>query len=273
MKEQIVRGLLSGRADGDGTQEGGAAAGLEVGAPSADESKDAGDTWKRRENLVKTGAVTPLDALDDFAVDLVGRRRKTLQDYKIAEGMSVKLPRSGRNKTRPRRSCSDLSGCRRESAGELGKVDNTQGSLGTTEEVNTENSAECPLCAQPVKVDDPANPDVSISRHMDRCSRSSRQQSRHRLAGTEEGSATGKGAFRRMLAVRTVPGFVRRNHPGFPADTFLTPKYIWNRRQCSMFRIEWQQQVVAAPMTADGLATRAMSDTQLVVVVAQHRRA
>lgn len=214
MKEQILRGLMRGRADEDGTQEAGGAAGLEVGARRADDRSDVDDTWKRREDLVKTGAVTPLDALDDLAVGVAGRRRKTLQDYKIAEGMTVKLPRSRRAKTRPRTACSDLGEYRHESGGEPGKVVDNQGSLGRAAEVDPENSVECPLCEQLVQVDDPANPDVSISRHMDRCSRSSRRKSRHRLAGedcvartgdiarTEEGSAEGKGPFRRTLAIR-----------------------------------------------------------------------
>lgn len=208
MKEQILRGLLRSRADGDGTPEAGGAAGLQVGTTRrADDRSDVDGTWKRREDLVKTGAVTPLDALDDLAVGLVGRRRKTLQDYKIAEGMSVKLPRSRHAKTRPRISWSD-------SGGELGRVDDNQGGHGTAAGVDAGNNVECPLCAQPVKVDDPANPDVSISRHMDRCSRSSRRDSRHRLAGkgcvtrsgdvvasTAEAAAREKGPCRRMLAV------------------------------------------------------------------------
>lgn len=213
MKEQILRGLLRVRAVRDGTPEAGGAAGLEVGARNADDRRDADDTWKRHEDLVKTGTVTPLDALDDLTVGLAGRRRKTLQDYKIAEGMTVKLPRSRRAKSRPRTSRSDLSECRHESGGEPSRVDNDQGGLGTAAEVHAENSVECPLCAQHVKVDDPAKPDVSISRHMDRCSRSSRRKSRHQLAGedhvtrsgdvasTEDGAAKRKGLFCRTLAV------------------------------------------------------------------------
>lgn len=211
MKEQILRGLLHVRADGDGTQQAEGATGLEVGARRDDERSDADETWERREDLVKTGAVTPLDALDDLAVGLAGRRRKTLQDYKIAEGMNVKLPRSRRAKTRPRTACSDLGDCRREPGREPGGVDGNQGSLGSAGEVDTEDRVKCPLCTQPVKVDDPAHPDLSVSRHMDRCGRSSRRKSRHRLAGedyvarsgdvanTEERSAKGQGPSQRTI--------------------------------------------------------------------------
>lgn len=211
MKEQILRGLLRMRADGDGPPEAGGTTGVEIGARCADDRSGVDDTWKRREDLVKTGAVTPLDALDDLQVGLVVRRRKTLQDYKIAEGMTVKLPRSRRTKTRPRTVWSDRSE-RRPDSEQPGRVDDNQGDLGAAAEV-AENSVECPLCAQPVKVDDPANPDVSIGRHMDRCSRGSRRKSRHRLAGedyaarggdvasAEEGAAKGKGPFLRPLAV------------------------------------------------------------------------
>lgn len=204
MKEQILRGLLRSRTDGDGAPEAGGAASLEVAIQRADDRSDVGDTWKRREDLVKTGAVTPLDALDDLAVGLVGRRRKTLQDYKIAEGMSVKLPRSRRAKTRPRTSCSEAGPDR---------VGDNQGGLGTAAGVDVEKTVECPLCAQPVKVDDPASPDVSISRHMDRCSRSSRRKSRHRppgedcvtrsgdIASIEEAATTRKGPCRQTFAV------------------------------------------------------------------------
>lgn len=216
MKEQILRGLLRARSDGDGTQDTGGAAGLKAGARGADDRSDVDDTWKRREDLVKSGAVTPLDTLDDLAVGLAGRRRKTLQDYKIAEGMTVKIPRSRRTKTRPRTASSGLSECRHESGGERGRVDHDQGSLGRAAEVDTENRMECPLCAQPVKVDDPANPDVSISRHIDKCSRRSRRVSRHRLAeedcaarsgdaaSPEEGSAKGKGPSTGTLVAYTI---------------------------------------------------------------------
>eukprot|EP00903_Cladosiphon_okamuranus_P019263 g17709.t1 len=192
MKEQILRGLLHAREDGDGTHEVGGAAGLEGGALSTDVRRDADESRRRREDLVKTGAVTPLDVLDELAVGLVGKRRKTLQDYKIAEGMTVKLPRSRSAKIRPRTSRSDLSECRREFGGETGNVDYLQGGLGEAAEDDSEYSVECPLCAQHVQVDDPANPDVSISKHMDRCSRSSRRKSCHRLAG--EDCVAGSGA-------------------------------------------------------------------------------
>eukprot|EP00752_Nemacystus_decipiens_P004421 g4036.t1 len=74
MKEQILRGLLRGRTEGDGRPQAGGAAGLEIGTRRADDRSDMDITWKRREELLKAGAVTPLDALDDLAVGPAGRR-------------------------------------------------------------------------------------------------------------------------------------------------------------------------------------------------------
>lgn len=220
MKEQILRGLLRDREDGDGKEA--EPAGYVHVATRSDKHSALNDTWKRREDLVKTGAVTPLDALDDLAVGLIGRHRKTLQDYKMAEGMTVKLPRSRRLKTKPRTNCSDVGGTRHESGGETDEVeasvdtsksDQNQGSLRRDARAGTESIVECPLCAQVVKVDDPANPDVSLSRHMDRCTRSTRRKS-FRQAGEDggpgsgddtrakEGSAKPKGRCLQTLALR-----------------------------------------------------------------------
>ena len=217
MKEQILRGLLRDRGIGDGNEEGGGAAAHGAVGTRADERRASDGTWKRREDLVKTGAVTPLDALDDLAVGLAGRRRKTLQDYKIAEGMHVKLPRSRRPRPNPRADCSDLAELRQESSRDSDKfeasgtavtTDQIQGSLGRDARMSTGNTVECPLCAQLVKIDDPANPDVCLSRHMDRCTRSTRRTSRHRRSeqdddprdgddiGTKRGSAHGQGPCR-----------------------------------------------------------------------------
>lgn len=219
MKEQILRGLLRDRGNED--EEAEAAGYVHVATPS-DEHSALKDARKRREDLVKTGAVTPLDALDDLAIGLVGRQRKTLQDYKMAEGMAIKIPRARRPKTTPRAHYSNVSESRRESDGETNKVegsvdtsksDKKQGSKGRELRAGTESTVECPLCAQFVKVDDPANPDVCLSRHMDRCTRSTRRKSR-RQAGencglgsakdtsAEEGLAKQQGLFLHTLAMR-----------------------------------------------------------------------
>lgn len=199
MKEQILRGLLRRRGAGDGNEEveSAAAAHVAVGARADERRALHGATWIRRENLVKTGAVTPLDALDDLTVGFTGRRRKTLQDYKIAEGMHVKLPRSRRPKTTPRANCSGRTDYGQNSGRESDKVEDSrttfttghdQGSLGNDSGIGTGSRVECPLCAQLVKVYDPAKPDVCLSRHMDRCTRSTRRTSRHRPSEEENGS-------------------------------------------------------------------------------------
>lgn len=201
MKEQILRGLLRERGAGDGNEEVGSAATaqLAVGA-RVDERRDLYGTRKRREDLVKTGAVTPLDSLDDLTVGFAGRRRKTLQDYKIAEGMHVKLPRSHRPKTKPQANCSDQAEYGQESGRESDQVEDSRtaftsdqdpGSLGRDPGKGTGNRVECPLCAQLVRVDDPAKPDVCLSRHMDRCTRGTRRKSRHRPSEEEDESRSG----------------------------------------------------------------------------------
>ncbi len=203
MKEQILKGLLRERGADDGNEEVGSATAAHpaVGA-RADERRGSDGTWKRREDLLKTGAVTPLDALDDLTDGFAGKRRKTLQDYKIAEGMQVKLPRSRCPKTKPRANCSDGAEYGQESGRESAKVgdsrtafttDLDQGSLGRDPGIGAGSRVECPLCAQPIKVDDPAKPDVCLSRHMDRCTRSTRRTLRQRPS-EEDGSRNGDGA-------------------------------------------------------------------------------
>lgn len=211
MKEQILRGLLRDRGNEDG-EEAEAAGYVHVATRSGKHSA-LNDTRKRREDLVKAGAVSPLDALDDLAVGLVGRQRKTLQDYKMAEGMAVKLPRS-RRKIKPRAD-SDIGESRHESGGETNnaetgvdtsKCDQTSDDQGRDSTVGTESIVECPLCTQVVKVDDPTNPDLSLSRHMDRCTRSTRRKSCKQAGeeigpgsaddtGVKEGSTNRRGLY------------------------------------------------------------------------------
>lgn len=217
MKEQILRGLLRDRGNEDGEEE--EAAGYVHVSTRSDKHSALNDSRKRREDLVKTGAVSPLDALDDLAVGIVGRQRKTLQDYKMAEGMAVKLPRSRRLKTK-RGADNDIGESRHESGGETNnaetgvntsKSDQNLHGQGRDSSAGTEDVVECPLCTQVVKVDDPTNPDLYLSRHMDRCTRSTRRKSCKQAGeeiglgsaddtGAKEGSANRKGLCPQTLA-------------------------------------------------------------------------
>ncbi|CAM9824223.1 unnamed protein product [Ectocarpus sp. 12 AP-2014] len=201
MKTQILRGLLRDRCGDDGQEEAGAAGRVEAASRSDEQS---------HEDLVKTGAVTPLDALDDPTIGLAGRRRKTLQDYKVAEGMTVKLPRSRRPKARTRESVKKQAESGNDSCGELDNAETSidssmsvqpQRSLRGDEGVSAEENpaVQCPVCAQMVTVDDPANPDICLSRHMDRCTRSARRRS-CRQAGEARGLERGSDASTRPRA-------------------------------------------------------------------------
>lgn len=201
MKTQILRGLLRDRCGDDAQKEAGAAGRVE-GASRSDE--------RSHEDLVKTGAVTPLDAFDDPTIGLTGRRRKTLQDYKVAEGMTVKLPRSRRPKARTRESVRKQAESGNDCCGEL---DNAETSIDSSTSVQPQRSSrgdegvsaeenaavQCPVCAQMVTVDDPANPDICLSRHMDRCTRSARRTS-CRQAGEARGLERGSDASTRPRA-------------------------------------------------------------------------
>ncbi|CAM9254896.1 unnamed protein product [Ectocarpus sp. 8 AP-2014] len=201
MKTQILRGLLRDRCGDDGQEEAGAAGRVEAASRSEEQS---------HEDLVKTGAVTPLDAFDDPTIGLAGRRRKTLQDYKVAEGMTVKLPRSRRPKARTRESVRKQAESGNDSCGEL---DNAETSIDSSTFVQPQRSSrgdggvsaeknaavQCPVCAQMVMVDDPANPDICLSRHMDRCTRSARRRS-CRQAGEARGLERGSDASTRPRA-------------------------------------------------------------------------
>lgn len=205
MKTQILRGLLRDRCGDDGQEEAGAAGRVEAASRSDEQSRD---------DLVKTGAVTPLDAFDDPTIDLAGRRRKTLQDYKVAEGMTVKLPRSRRPKAKAttRESFRKQAESGNDSRGEL---DNAETSIDSSTSVEPQRSSrgdegvsadentavQCPVCAKMVRVDDPANPDICLSRHMDRCTRSARRRS-CRQAGEARGLERGSDASTRAASRR-----------------------------------------------------------------------
>ena len=106
MKEQILRGLLRLRNE----QEAGNSSRLKATSTSgastapagfADESSVCFDhNLDRREELIKMGAVTPLDDIgDDLPSGVPARGRMTLMDHKIAAGMKVRLPRSRRSQS------------------------------------------------------------------------------------------------------------------------------------------------------------------------------
>lgn len=270
MKQQILRGLLRVRCGESGDANDGLGAAQEVEvvakvhtseATSNDSSHLRNDDWKRREDLVRTGAVTPLDDLAGISDAVVPKRvRMTLMDHKIAEGMNVKLPRPRRLSRRARRfgdgqvESRPVSGkepvvgpfspgeditagedattpqqlvdgdswaCQRctlvcpADAGEclacgeprprkrntpenarkgyesevvegtlrLGPSNIEAGAL-------TENTVDCPVCRQSVNVGDQTNADMSLSKHMDRCTRRTRRRS---LELTEDRVEPGEG--------------------------------------------------------------------------------
>lgn len=204
------------------------------------------DDWIRREDLVRTGTVTPLDELAGISEAVVPKRtRMTLMDHKIAEGMNVELPRS-RRRSRQARSfgsgqveaspdsdnkqdaieavveafssdednpasdeaatpehladddrwacerCTlvcpaDAGGClacgeprpRKRNTPESGATKGASkfGSSEVEAGILTVNTVECPVCRKSVRVDDPTNPDVSLSKHIDRCTRRAQRSS------------------------------------------------------------------------------------------------
>lgn len=182
IKAQILRGLLRKWEDGKEAEAAGATGPRHDPELSDDQSSAFRETWRRRDDLVKAGAVTPLDAFDATPVGLEGRRRKTLQDYKVAEGMTIKLPRSRRAKPKTRIDLASEAASRHELGGERAKTYKSShaqdGPRDGAEDDNPQDQVECPICAQLVKVDDPANPDASLSKHLDRCTRRTRRGSR-----------------------------------------------------------------------------------------------
>lgn len=269
MKQQILRGLLRVRCgeSGDANDGLGDAQEVEVVAKvhtsettSNDSTHLRNDDWKRREDLVRTGAVTPLDDLADIADAVEPKRvRMTLMDHKIAEGMNVEIPGPRRLSRRARRfgggqvesrpisgkepvvgpfsSDEDITAgedattpqqlvegdswaCQRctlvcpADAGEclacgerrprLRNTENARKSyesevvegtsrLGSSKmEVGalTENTVECPVCRQSVDVGDQTNAGLSLSKHMDRCTRRTRRKS---LELTEDVNEHGEG--------------------------------------------------------------------------------
>lgn len=180
MKEQILKGLLLQRKDEeDGNAMDGLGIGGDVrvatmshagGAAGVDADVDAASRCdgelQRREELIKSGAITPLDDLTGAPTTLAPTRsRMTLMDHKIAEGMTVKLPRSRR---RPSRSSISQRG--------LASAEPGSEVLLTDKTANT--TVQCPICTQNVRVDQPCNPDEILSKHMDRCSRRSGRKRR-----------------------------------------------------------------------------------------------
>lgn len=306
MKEQILRGLLrlrDGDEDGDtrdGVGAARAAREVQAGAisrasdiPGNDTASRVDDNWERRKDLIKTGAVTPLDDLTGLPSGASTRARMTLMDHKIAEGMKVKLPRSRPLNARTRRdrrhegdtcpasgtdpydvgtgvnflnraplrpggkhvenaasptfalaegkddedlypsdhnddtvddaipegsvgsewtcptctllcsakavecpSCGERRHPRRVKppnahySNAKGANANTlkRGSVRSEARVSTAYTAvACPVCAQQVRVDDPADPDASLSTHMDRCTRRRRKSRSDRPTDDECG--------------------------------------------------------------------------------------
>lgn len=259
MKQQILMGLLQVRCgEGGDANDGLGATELVEGVAKAHASETISngsthlrnDDWNRREDLVRTGAVTPLDELADISEAVVPKRaRMTLMDHKIAEGMNVELPRSRRRSKQARsfgsgqvetRPGSDKKqqateavvevfssdednpagddaatpqqlvdddnwACERctlvcpADAGEClacgerrprkrntprasyesGAIEGTSrlGSSGIETGIPNKNTVECPVCTERVRVDDPTNPDVLLSKHMDRCTRRTRRSS------------------------------------------------------------------------------------------------
>ncbi|CAM9862204.1 unnamed protein product [Scytosiphon promiscuus] len=178
IKAQILRGLLRRCEDGRDADAAGDT-GREPCSNLADGQNSAfRSSWSRREALVKEGTVTPLDALDDLTIGLTGTRRRTLQDYKVAEGMTIKLPRSRRAKLKTRTFSTSEAASMHESGRELEEaLKSAEDGLGEGTEESTVGQVKCPVCAQFVKVDDPTNPDACLSKHLDRCTRSTRRGS------------------------------------------------------------------------------------------------
>lgn len=261
MKQQILRGLLRVRCGEGGDANDGLGTTQEVEVVtkahtsetiSNDSTHLRNDDWKRREDLVRTGAVTPLDDLAGISGAVVPKRaRMTLMDHKIAEGMNVELPRPRRLSRRARSfgggqvEIRPVSGKEHDATGAVvgplsSDEDNVAGDDATTpqqlvdgdswacqrctlvcpadageclacgerrprkrntpenapssyesEAVDgtlrlgssrieagalTEDTVECPVCRQSVSVGDHTNPDVSLSKHMDRCTRLARRR-------------------------------------------------------------------------------------------------
>lgn len=255
MKEQILKGLLLRRSidESDGTsKEEREAMGDLNGHADEDVSVECinrfGDERQHREELINSGAITPLDVIGGGDATSQGRRgRVSLMEHKIAEGMTVKLPRPRRSKVRMRQRAETNPSAKRgpsierdgltmeqthprphealvdpladvlklnkneglstfdDAEGQCQKCSNRQedapvcsacfetskesptttarrcGSVSgvteaqerrqSTSERSNAHTVECPTCEQFVRVDDPAHPCTSLSKHMDRCTR------------------------------------------------------------------------------------------------------
>lgn len=139
MKEQIIKGLLLvrhglGKNDLRDEQEPSAAVNitntegaLKVAAVSHPSLVD--DEWQRREDLIRAGAVTPLDSVTNGAADGAHTRaRMTLMDHKVAEGMTIELPRPRGRKTKGRSTGGGRAHALHDSGGSLNEIDGFEGS-------------------------------------------------------------------------------------------------------------------------------------------------
>lgn len=271
MKEQILKGLLQRRnirsefdenpkeSPGAAREPDGAASARDSDGTHDDVADSLGGDWQRREELIRTGAITPLDDVTSRATPPRPLGRVSFMEHKIAEGMTVKLPRSHRVRARSGAGVNDTSHAdgdltMKHAAGgspagvsalprhanvadelveqregcdnfcpvgetECGIFDESKVKHGTPptssrrrsrNDVNNEeqgvlqnerrggqsNAIQCPLCTQRVHVDDSTNPDVSLSKHVDRCNRRrshgmvSGQASKGFRAWQESGSTT-----------------------------------------------------------------------------------
>lgn len=215
MKEQILKALLrqrQGEEDGNTNDGLGIAGDVLVattahagGGAGVDASVDAASRCdgelQRREELIKSGAITPLDDITDAPTS---RSRMTLMDHKIAEGMTVKLPRSRRRRNRSGISQRGLAPDGPGSEAVVSTESETVGSAESEAVVSTENATvQCPICTQKVRVDPPCNPDVILSKHMDRCSRRSgrtRRDKQNRDSRQAETNDKPRAGLRRSAA-------------------------------------------------------------------------
>lgn len=249
MKEQILNGLLRRRdADEDewrNNESLGSMEELERASPMHGDKLDLGhggmnglgDERRRREELIKTGAITPLDVGTDNARPPSRiRGRVSMMEHKIAEGMAVKLPRARRAKIpSPQQANNDDSGhdssLSRKDGGtdkvnsrqRESPVDSATDVMDGEEEVigriqkrqsrsesNRANTVECPICEQRVIVEDPAHPDACLSKHMDRCDR---RKGRGKTKGqAKDGKDAEEGVSRQARPLSERGG--RRNREG-----------------------------------------------------------
>lgn len=270
MKEQILNGLLRRRnADEDEWKNNGSLDSVEEleRASSMHDNKldlryrgmdGLGDERRRREELIKTGAITPLDVgTDNAGPPSRIRGRVSLMEHKIAEGMAVKLPRARRaEKPSPQQanndSGSEYDSSMKSKGGGTAKVDSRQREYpvdspadvmnGEEEAIGQEqkrqsrsvsnpaSTVECPICQQRVIVQDPAHPDRCLSKHLDRCDR--RKDRRRASERAKEEKDAGEGVSRQTRLLPERGG--RRNREGVQRglvywSTIVTCVAVWSR--------------------------------------------